>query len=299
MAPRAALALLALLAAAGGAAALTISNRTVTDATALPAARPPMWDFRTLSDATTWSCTQKRTSVGWDLKVVHAPIPGVDKKMLQWMYKTLATGSAVSPLDNATYPMFLLYHPRDHARHTTSKQPSAATTSAKAYWVEFPLTGCTANAAAPGGWECPKGAAAQNPGYLSTTPEPQWAMEDQTNGTTTILGLGASSVTFGTQGCNNIGCAWVIKTKHSWTSKGGTKRLPERTAQVTSTMSIGFNSANDAKVVESWRNGLDPETKCKRTALHIVEELGATQHWLPQAYLAANPPKTAGRRMLL
>jgi hypothetical protein len=70
-----------------------INETKVTDASRLPAARPPLWNFRTLAGAT-WSCVPKKS--GWLLTVTHKPVPGVTKEAFKWMWENMATAQAVS-----------------------------------------------------------------------------------------------------------------------------------------------------------------------------------------------------------
>lgn len=285
---RAALVLALAAAAIAAAGAQTVKNRTVTDQSVFPTERPPMWDFRTM-DGVSYSCKKATNQVGWTLTVTHKPIANVTRAMMAWMFKNLATSSAVSPLDGKTYPLFLLYHPRDHVRHTHTKMPVAPAIGANASWVEFPLTNCTRKeGGAAFDWDCPSGAGAPNPGYLRDTPQEQWAWKEQVNGTTKISAMGPTSVYFTTWGCNWQGCAPIIKTRHAWTQRGGTRRDPIRKLYVTSSLQVGIGMVeNDRRIVDGWANGLDPETKCHRTARHYVEEIGGVENWLAAAYAAA------------
>jgi hypothetical protein len=184
--------------------------------------------------------------------------------------------------DGNTYPTILLFHPRDHAFFDSTAKPLKA--GASTTWVEFPLTGCSGTGAgAP--WSCPS-AGSPNPGFVQSTPQSEWECVEQLNTTTTkVVAITAGGVTFGTQGCIPIGCAWIITTQHRWVYN-----VPKNELRVRTRLRVGYgNPTNDLKIVNGWRNGVDALEKCQRQALHFVEEIGATEHWLQAAYQAANP----------
>ena len=153
-----------------------------------------------------------------------------------------------------------------------------------ATFVEFPLTGCSGSG--PGKpWTCPPAGSA-NPGFVQSSPQSEWQCLDQVNATTTkVMLFSASTVKFGTQGCIPAGCAWIITTQHRWIYS-----KPKNVLSVKTTLRVGYgNPTNDVKIVDGWRNGIDAQEKCERQALHFVEEIGSTEHWLQAAYKAANP----------
>ncbi|GBF93098.1 hypothetical protein Rsub_05709 [Raphidocelis subcapitata] len=256
-----------------------VNETKVTDAR-LPASRPPLWSFRTLQSAT-WACTKKGS--GWTLTITHAPIPGVTKEAFKWMWANLAT-KAAGP-DGKQYSLFELFHLRDHAFHDSTTKPMAK--GAIATFVEFPLTGCSGSG--PGKpWTCPPAGSA-NPGFVQSSPQSEWQCLDQVYSTATkVLTFSTSTVKFGTQGCsptNPKACTWIITTQHKW------KFIkPKNELSVQTTLRVGYgNPTNDVKIVDGWRNGIDAQEKCERQALHFVEEIGSTEHWLQAAYKAANP----------
>lgn len=66
----------------------------------LPAARPPLWKFRTYADSIKWSCESNDNNVLY-LTVEHLPIPGVTSKMFEWLYSQGGlAGSSVSAAGN-------------------------------------------------------------------------------------------------------------------------------------------------------------------------------------------------------
>lgn len=260
---------------------------------ATTAARPPLPTFRTLATATSVSCAQQSNGLGMRLTLKHAEIPDVNGTMMLWFWRNLATRSAVSPADNQTYPMFMLYHPRDHIRAKTSRNPMAAGGTAE--FLEFPLTGCSS--ADGRTWNCPTAPAA-NPGFTQASPYETWATTDQVNATTSVRALRSSttigSVSFGTLGCRNPNngppCAWIILTTHSWTTRrwvvpGTTPPQRKFALRVTTNVRVGINMARyDTDITNGWANGLNPTTKCYRMATHFVEEVGTLLDWLPRAY---------------
>lgn len=301
MRPTAPLTAAALLLAAAAAALLPaadalvgygpVNETKITDASvfpATPADRPPLWPFRNLSSASVATC--KPAGKGWRLKVVHQPIPGVKAEMVNWMYRVLPYANATAA-DNNTYPMFLVAHPRDHAKHScpTCANGRAPRTGDNVTYVELPLTDCAQSGAQ---WLCPRAPDA-NTGVTQQNSPSDWNTYEQTNALSRLLAFGPTSIKFGSKACNEAGaCAFVVTSRHSWsyTKKTDTLKLTSEAA-----IGIGIPSV-DERVVRGWANGLDPYTKCMRAAQHYVEEFGALGLWLPAAYNAANPPRAGGRR---
>jgi hypothetical protein len=182
--------------------------------------------------------------------------------------------------------MFLLMHPRDHIKHTSTTSPTR--NGASTTWIEFPLTSCTQSGA---DWTCASGADA-NPGYLDSSPVASWQKVDQINGTSTLQYLNTRGAKFLNKGCNEYNqCAWVTWTQQAWVWIPATKTL-----KLTTTLRIGIgNPTIDTRITNAWANGLDPEVKCHRMAQHYVEEYGTLPLWLPAHYNITVPAKP-GRR---
>ncbi|KAI8464020.1 MAG: hypothetical protein J3K34DRAFT_441933 [Monoraphidium minutum] len=308
----AAAALLLLLAAPHGARAQNKEASRKAPAlvtqSALPAARPPLWEFRTIGDSqVSFKTYGGGATSAEEMTVKHKVFKGVSDKALQWMFENLASGSAVSPIDNQTYPMFLLYHPRDHAAVTCSRQPCK--NGAFATFVEFPLTGCTnASTAAEvsgGAAVCPR-KGAPNPGFVAATQPAVWnaswskgAGVEQTNGNPRVASSGTRKVAFHTKRCNEQGqCADIIKTTHNWKYNRNADEL-----KVTTTLLVGMKNfqGSNPKIKNGWmeqpdKEKMDMQAKFWRSALHFTEEMGSIEEWLPQAYLAANPPSSRRNR---
>lgn len=265
------------------------------DFPATPANRPPLWPFRSLSDAQEVTCEVNDLGVQF-VKVVHKPLKGVTPEMMTWLYENLE-GVSTHPVTKKVYPNFLLFHPRDHIKHTASRHPLAKGVSMN--FVEFPLTGCQSNSA-PGAkavWSCPsKGG---NPGVTKSTPAEVWKGYSQTNGTMNIAKTSDKEVQWNIKGCNEKGqCASVIKFSHKWSPAGGAKAAkgkappsPSDGLELTSSYQIGLNMGLarniNPRITRAWRNGEDQNLKCWRAALHTIEEYGGLEHWLPQAFKEA------------
>jgi hypothetical protein len=63
------------------------------------------------------------------------------------------------------------------------------------------------------------------------------------------------------------------------------------TTLVSSRLRVGMRGwpRVNRRITAAWSNGLDPDKKCARVALHYIEEFGTLPLWLPQAYCKAKP----------
>ncbi|GBF96443.1 hypothetical protein Rsub_09242 [Raphidocelis subcapitata] len=259
-----------------------------------PAARPPLWTFRTLKDVRSAACTKSKQGV-IKLQILHKKLKGVTAEQMVWFYENLDRAKAKHPVDGKTYPLFLMFHPRDHINHTASGHPYVSGKDISTTWIEFHLTNCTEQ---PGDalerWVCPQRPPARNPGVVKTTPRSVWMGLNQNNGTSLLKGVRRSSIYFAVKGCNEKGqCANVIRTFQNWVKakvKKGTTQVPGLLLTTTFEvgLSMGLATAEiNPRIVNNWRNGEDEMSKCWRQALHFVEEMGALELWLPGAYKAA------------
>jgi hypothetical protein len=208
---------------------------------AFPAKRPPMFKFRTYADARGWGCASYRNNTR-EVWVDHAPLPGVTPAMLAWHFDNLARGRAASPLDNKTYPHFLLYHPRDHIKHWVEGAVAVRPASdggaggyglragTKTFWQEVQATGCSPSATAPAGEyriECPSGPDTPNPGLVAGAPRSSYTGSDQVNSakvgpsrirrfvrpaTSAAPAAGVYRIELGVRRFN----MWPTLTAHSW-----------------------------------------------------------------------------------
>jgi hypothetical protein len=71
----------------------TVDKQLILDQGEFPAARPPLWRFRTLDTATEATCQKKGN--GWKLTVKHKDLKGITPPMMVWLYKNLASGVSV------------------------------------------------------------------------------------------------------------------------------------------------------------------------------------------------------------
>jgi hypothetical protein len=101
-----------------------------------------------------------------------------------------------------------------------------------------------------------------------------------------LLRAPKTSLEFGVRGCNEAGrCAYVVKSSHSYANVEGGLQLKTR-QQIGLDLALAQESINP-RIVSGWAAGSEPMKKCSRGALHFIEEMGALQHWLPQAFKAA------------
>ncbi|KIZ01497.1 hypothetical protein MNEG_6462 [Monoraphidium neglectum] len=211
--------------------------------------------------------------------------------MMQWMFQNLATGTAVSPVDGKTYPMFLLFHPRDHCAHNNSMTPLPAKSGSYNRFVEFPLTGCSETSSGTT-WNFSCATRGQdNPGFTRNTSAEVWNASslEKNNGNPRYTSLGSNKVEFSTRRCNDRGqCAYTVKTLQSWSYNKKTGALT-----VTSKLLIGLTwyAGSNTRIINTWADGLDPYHKFYRAAMHYTEEYSTLPGWLPDAYNKANPPK--------
>lgn len=269
---------------------ITNIKLTTADFPCNTASRPPLWPFRLLSSAQTAMCTKKGN--GWQMKIVHAPLANVTGDMMLWLFRNLPTESAVSPLDNQTYPIYLLMHPRDHAKHTcpTCAGGRAPKAGDNVTFAELPLTNCVRtapNQTHP--WVCDSAPDA-NPGVTQQNPASDWDKFQQTGTTVRVVALTNKKVTWWTRGCKTASgpCAWIIKTTQSW-KPSTLAGAPGLTVTTDTRVGIGIGGP-DKTITDGYRNGLDAFTVCMRNAQHQVEEYGGLAEWLPDAYWRANPP---------
>ncbi|GBF99654.1 hypothetical protein Rsub_12473 [Raphidocelis subcapitata] len=188
------------------------------------------------------------------------------------------------PETGKVYPNYLLFHPRDHAQAAMSEGPLTAKLTK--YWMlDYPLTGCKETGKALEPYSCDK--TGSNPGYTASAGVAALAAAERVNSTSVLLKLPKSSLDFGVKGCNEKGrCAYVVKSSHSYSDTNSGLQLTTR-------QQIGLDAAFaraaiNPRVITGWAAGSEPMKKCSRAALHFIEEMGALQHWLPQAYKAAN-----------
>lgn len=252
--------------------------------------RPPLWKFRSLKDVKSITCEVNKVGALM-LSIDHNTIKGVTPAMMQWHYENLEKGVSIHPINKKAYSNFLLFHPRDHVKHTASKHPLTSK-DVETNWVEFHLTGCKSQADPKTPWVCDQPANAANPGVTRSTQRAVWQGMAQTNGTMNVGEFSSKGIEFKVKGCNERGqCATVVRTKHSWRPaevKGDAKLVGLEVAtrtQVGLNMGLAQGSINP-RVLKNWMNGEDAIKKCWRTALHVVEEYGALEYWLPAAYTA-------------
>lgn len=264
----------------------TVDKQLILDQGEFPAARPPLWRFRTLDTATEATCQKKGN--GWKLTVKHKDLKGITPPMMVWLYKNLASGVSTHPVDKQKYPNFLLFHPRDHIKHIVVSPAGPLARKSWTRWIEFPLTGCRRKAPDAFDFDCPTDPA-PNPGWLLNSSN-AWIKLEQTNASSNVRKQANSNVRFASRGCSNPPdggpCAWVTKTTQEWKTNKQTNEL-----SITTTLRIGIGMGGpDKKITEGWRNGVDPELKCNRARLHLIEEIGGLENWLPQAYAEAGSP---------
>lgn len=271
-----AVALLAALSAVCADPLPPITDRKILDNSVLPATtadRPPVWPYRTLNNANVAIKASGSTSRAqtWQVTVKHDPLPGLTPEMMVWFWQNLHT-SVVNPADNKTYPMFLLFHPSDHAQMTGTVQNGKKITL-----YELALTGCTqpgSGASAP--WVCQSNSSVPNPGWTKQSNDADWATTDQLNSTVRTQ-VSKKQAKFIFRGCNDRGqCADVTWTTHKWAvDKKSTAGM-----QLTSTFRVLW------RATPKWSNGYTPEVRLWRMATHYVQEYGSLVNWLPQVYAA-------------
>ncbi|KIZ03362.1 hypothetical protein MNEG_4599 [Monoraphidium neglectum] len=215
-----------------------------------PAARPPMWQFRTMNDAKSVTCELNDNGVLF-ITVAHKTLKGVTPEMIKWFYEHLDAGKSTHPVNNK---------------------------------IEFPLTGCKMQP--DNKWTCESGPSSTNPGVTKTTPAAVWQTYAQTNATMDIKEFSDKAMEYKIKGCNAKGqCATVIKSRHMWSAS---KVRGEVGLDLISKAQVGLNlglaRGINPRILTAWRNGEGVQPRCYRNALHTVEEFGTLEHWLPQAF---------------
>jgi len=92
---------------------------------------------------------------------------------------------------------------------------------------------------------------------------------------------------FGLRRCNQRKqCAYIIKAKHTWSDTPAGLQL-STVQRYGLDMKLARESINPRVLNGFAGERGEPVKKCQRMVLHMIEEIGALQYWLPQAYEAA------------
>lgn len=99
----------------------------------MPAARPPRlapYCFKKCNVST----SQTSGPTGWlEMKVIHKPLTGITSQMMIWWLNNV-DGDMVNPKDGKSYQRQLMWHPRDHVQHITTKPGPTPGSALGASW---------------------------------------------------------------------------------------------------------------------------------------------------------------------
>ncbi|KAF8057645.1 FUM1 [Scenedesmus sp. PABB004] len=280
----------------------------------LPASRPP--PSSTGYKLCSWNCAQRvRVMTAPDipgvlqLDVQYNPIPGVNSTMMDWMFKNLA-GDAVYAGDGKTYPMYLIFHPRDHMFHLAANpanRPDSVGVGTNFTWCEMIMTGCKYNPTRKtNSWSCPATAR----GFVRSTPPADYNTKFQTLEVMRVRSFKAGGIEFNRWESNPFfGDRIVATTRHTWSDTPDGLRLrsqfflglmktavPSRFE--TGSLATTVNNVIRDRVLKGATNlpSGDAVAYGWMNALHFIEEYGSTKNWLPQGRGASRICKLSSRR---
>ncbi|WIA22323.1 hypothetical protein OEZ85_004638 [Tetradesmus obliquus] len=275
----------------------------------LPVARPGQgkpYSFCTLgSCATRVRVTNKdpltNTTGMLYMDLRYKPIVGVNSTMMTWMFENMAN-NATYATTNETFPMYLIFHPRDHVVHEVQKVNGTVSRGAHLTWCEMILSNCIYNKnSAMEPWVCPPNAK----GFIRSDKESSWAKKYKTKEKMVVNWFRSTGIEFSRIEASPLlgpKPRVVATTRHTWRdSAAGTALVGMRTQLWIGLMDINtttkFNTSDFANSVNEFikfqvmggTSDLPTQNVTAlgwMNALHFVEEYGGTKTWLPAVWRA-------------